>query len=173
MPTGPQATAFGEDLLKEIQKAQPDMAHVNWLATRADLKMADSQNRTALMTVIGWGNQELIRKMLANGADINQKGPRGNTAVHMAMRWGNEQTAAAVLAHDGNLSQENDAGETPFDVAQGSFKPEMAAKIKDRYEAQNPEISRRRAFNAHIEKQGVRTEKPVKSPRPAVFKIKR
>ncbi len=173
MPTGPQATAFGEDLLKEVQKAMPDMDHVNWLASRADLKLADSQNRTALMTVMGWGNQELMQKMLVNGADINQKGARGNTAVHLALAGGNEQTAATVLAYKGNLAQPNDAGKVPFDFAEGKFKPDMMARLRQRFEEQDPGISRRRAFNAHIEKHGVRTEKPTKAPKPAVFKIKR
>lgn len=172
MPTGPQATAFGEELLREVQKAMPDMDHVDWLASRADLKLADSQNRTALMTVAGWGNQALMQKMLVNGADINQKGARGNSAAHLALISGNEQTAATVLAYNGNLAQANDAGKTPFDFAEGKFKPEMMEKLRARFEEQDPVISRRRAFNAHIEKHGVRTEKPVKSPKPAVFKIK-
>ncbi len=173
MPTGPQATAFGEELLREVQKAQPDMDQVDWLASRADLKLTDNQNRTALMTVMSWGNHALVQKLIVNGADLNQKGARGNTAVHFAMTSGNEQNAATVLAYNGNLAQANDADKTPFDFAEGKFKHEMMVKLKERYETQNPDISRRRAFNAHIEKQGVRTEKPTKAPRPAVFKPKR
>lgn len=172
MANNPQAAQFGQELIAEFGKQRPDFDQIKFLIREADLSQQNERGQTPLMLAVGTGNQEVIIAMLRNGAAINQKDNRGDTAAHIVARNGHEKSMDTMLVLGANFALANDAGKTPYELSQGNFKPETAARIQARFEEQDPGFSRRRDFNAHIEKQGVRTEKPVKSPKPAVFKIK-
>ncbi|HYD19071.1 MAG TPA: ankyrin repeat domain-containing protein [Patescibacteria group bacterium] len=170
--TGPQAVAHGKELLTEVQKAMPDMDTVKWLIERADLTLTDNQNRTAFMTIAGWGNDEILQKALIHGAQVNQPGPRGNTAVHIVAASGGKSALETMMQHGGDFAQKNDAGKTPYDLAQGRFTGDVLIKIREKFEVQDPTTSRLNAFREYISEQGLRTEKPTGAPRRAVFKPK-
>ncbi|MDI1229346.1 MAG: ankyrin repeat domain-containing protein [bacterium] len=172
MTTNPQAAQYGQDLIAEFGKQRPDFDQIKFLIQHADLSQQNARGQTPLMLAVATGNQDVMKAMLNNGAVINQKDNRGDTAAHMVARGGNEKSMGVMLALGANFAQANEAGKTPYELSQGNFKPETAARIQERFEEQDPDFSRRRAFNAHIEKHGVRTEKPTKAPKPAVFKMK-
>lgn len=173
MAIGGGATAYpyGQDLLKEVQKAQPRMDEVKWLIEHGDLTQADSQKRTALMIIIGWGNDELIQFSLKHGAKPNQKGPGGNTATHMIAASGSMSALRAVLDAKGDFTQRNDDGKTPYDLAQGRFPDNVMQVIRQEFDIRDP-VSTLKDFRHHIAERGLRTKAPIKAPPRAVFKAK-
>lgn len=169
---GAQAYPYGQDLLKEVQKAQPDMTEVKWLIEHGDLTAADSQKRTAFMIIIGWGNEDLMKFALKHGAQPNQKGPGGNTAVHMIAAGGSQTMLGEMLLNaKGDFTLRNDAGKTPYDLAQGRFPDNVMQAIRNEFDIRDP-VSTLNDFRRHIKERGLRTQKNVKAPPRAVFKAK-
>lgn len=168
---GGVAYLHGESLLKEVQKAQPDMQEVKWLIEHGDMTQTDSQKRTAFMIIIGWGNEDLTKFAMKHGAKLNQKGPGGNTAVHMIAAKGSQALLGAVLNEKGDFTQRNDEGKTPYDLAQGRFPDNVMKAIRIEFDLPDP-VATLKDFRHHIAERGLRTQKSVKAPPRAVFKAK-
>lgn len=169
---GGQAYPYGQDLLKEVQKAQPDMNEVKWLIEHGDMTQTDSQKRTAFMIILGWGNDDLAKFALKHGAKPNQKGPGGNTAVHMVAASGNAALLGEMLLNaNGDFTLRNDDGKTPYDLAQGRFPENILQAIRNEFDIRDP-ASTLKDFRRHIAERGLRTKAPIKAPPRAVFRAK-
>ena len=172
MAADPQAAQYGQELLAEFGKQRPDFDQIKFLIQRADLSQQNARGQTPLMLATATGNQDVIVLMLNTGAAINQKDKRGETVAHMVARTGNAQSMEFMLVYGANFALQNDARQTPYDLAQGKFTPDMAARIKARFEEQDPNTVTLHAFREYIAEQGLQTERPVAAPPRAVFKIK-
>lgn len=172
-PKASEAEQYGRELFSALKKQMPDFDDINFIVDRADLTLTDDRGATALMNISSWGNHELMQKMLVNGAKINQKGPKGNTIAHMVAASGNEHVISTMLAYGADFSQANDAGVTPYDLAQGKYQPETMAKIKQRFEEQDPTLVKMREFQAYIDETGLRLQNDVVAPPKASFPPKR
>lgn len=170
-PKDPQLEQNGRSLLAALLMQQPDIDDIKFLVRRSDLTLEDKNGNTALMTISGWGNLELMKLMLDNGAKPNQKGRSGNTTMHLVINGGNEKAIDLMLAYGGDVSIPNGAGSTPLDWAKGKkFSPELMKRLEQRFAEQDPASVKLRQISEYIDQQGLRTARPIVAPQTASFK---
>ena len=124
-----------------------------------------------LMTAVGIGAVDVVKKLIASGADVNEKMSNGITALHVASVKGDADMVRLLLKHGANVNMTNDNGFSPLssaivmkrdEVTEGRGKPSAIYKATEIYNGHFAmskqtfsKIRNERGENYHPEKKNV------------------
>lgn len=85
---------------------------LDWVRNGLDVRITDEYRWKLLYGAAFWGNEEMVRELIARGADYNAQDNMGESVLHVALRCGRIQLVPILLQANANLHAADKTGWT-------------------------------------------------------------